>query len=234
MATVVLDPGHGGETAGKRSPDGTYLEHEFNLDMANRLKLLLERHGVTVVLTRSGEKDVSLKERVRIANAKEGVELFVSLHSNASGDGKTWNGHKGFGVYTSASGGTAARNKAAKAVLLRAKEAGVELWGGGLFHNIGLYVLKNTVAPAILIEHGFHTNREEVARLKDGTYRQKLADADAKGILDYLGIAWKETTAWYKDARTWAVSVGITDGSRPEEPCTRAEIWEMLYRMQKS
>jgi hypothetical protein len=48
------------------------------------------------------------------------------------------------------------------------------------------------VAPAVLIEHGFHTNINEVQLLKTDVYRDLLARVDAKGILDYLGIAWVE------------------------------------------
>ena len=55
----------------------------------------------------------------------------------------------------------------------------------------GLYVLAHTNAPAVLIEHGFHTSREDVPYLKDSAYREKLAQAEARGILDYLGIAWR-------------------------------------------
>lgn len=186
---VVLDPGHGVETAGKRSPDGKYLEHEFALDMAKRLKSQLERHGVEVVLTRSDEHDVSLADRVKIANNAK-PDLFVSLHSNASGEG--WTDPDGFGIYTSAAGATASRNKAANAILARAKAAGISLWGNGLFHDLGLYVLKNTTAPAVLIEHGFHTNINEVELLKTNVYRDLLARVDAQGILDYLGIPWQE------------------------------------------
>ena len=191
---IVLDPGHGVETAGKRSPDGTYLEHEFNLDMARRLKAILERHGVSVVLTRTTEHDVSLADRVRVSNAV-GPDLFVSLHSNASGDGTDWTSPDGYGIYTSAAGDSAGRNRAARAILARVKEAEIKLWGGGLFHNIDLYVLKHTAAPAVLIEHGFHTNQVETEKLKSAAYRDKLAAADAKGILDYLGIAWAEEPA---------------------------------------
>lgn len=189
MKTVVLDPGHGVETAGKRSPDGKYLEHEFALDMANRLKAQLERHGVKVILTRSTENDVSLAARVKTAN-NANPDLFVSLHSNASGE--TWTDPSGYGIYTSAAGETTGRNKAANAILARAKAAGIELWGNGLFHDISLYVLKNTTAPAVLIEHGFHTNINEVELLKTDVYRDLLAKVDAQGILDYLGIAWVE------------------------------------------
>lgn len=189
---VVLDPGHGVETAGKRSPDGKYLEHEFALDMARRLKAQLERHGVEVLLTRSDEHDVSLADRVKITNNAK-PDLFVSLHSNASGEG--WTDPDGFGIYTSAAGATASRNKAANAILARAKAAGISLWGNGLFHDLSLYVLKNTTAPAVLIEHGFHTNINEVELLKTGVYRDLLARVDAQGVLDYLGIPWKEEAA---------------------------------------
>lgn len=188
---VVLDPGHGVETAGKRSPDNTYFEHEFNLDMAKRIKAQLERHGVAVTLTRSTENDVTLQKRVSISNTTS-PNLFVSIHSNASGSGSTWTKPDGYGIYTSKAGATAERNIAANKILTRAKEADIALWGNGLFHNNSLYVLKNTVAPAVLIEHGFHTNYAETQLLKSDVYRQKLAEVDTKGILDYLGIDWIE------------------------------------------
>lgn len=195
MAKVVLDPGHGKETAGKCSPDKSYYEHEFTLDMAKRMKALLERHGVQVALTRNTEKDVSLSNRVKIANSIEDLDLFCSIHSNASGNGSEWKSTRGYGIYTSAKGDTAGRNIAANKILARVKQAGIPLWGGGLHHNISLYVLKNTVAPAVLIEHLFHDNREDVALLKDSGFRDKLAEANVKGILDYLGIPWKEESA---------------------------------------
>lgn len=50
------------------------------------------------------------------------------------------------------------------------------------------YVLKNTNMPAILIEHGFYTNKEECEKLKNDTFRQKCAEVDAQGILSFLGI----------------------------------------------
>ena len=230
--TVCLDPGHGVETAGKRSPDGTYLEHEFNLDMANRVKAILERHGIGVTMTRSTANDVSLEQRVKVTNGIAGLNLFVSLHSNASGDG--WTSPDGYGIYTSMAGATAGRNIAANKLLARAKEAGIKLWGNGLFHD-GLYVLKNTAAPAILVEHGFHTNKAEVELLKSSAYRDKLAEVDAKGILDYLGVPWQDEKPsqgkWYADAQRWAVDAGISDGTRPEENVTRAEVWAMLQRL---
>lgn len=185
---VVLDPGHGVETAGKRSPDGIYMEHEFALDMAKRIKYILSGYGVEVLLTREDEHDIPNSARADLSN-EWAPDLFVSLHSNAAGDGSRWMEPRGFGIYTSAAGDTAGRNIAAKAILARAEEAGIPLWGGGLHHELWT-VLAKTNAPAVLIEHLFHDNLEDVALLKDDAYRDKLAEVDAKGILDYLGIAW--------------------------------------------
>ena len=247
MKKVCLDPGHGEETAGKRSPDGTYRECEFALDMAWRIKTILERHGVAVTLTRSTGNDVSLADRVKIANAIPGLDLFVSLHSNAAGSGAAWMSARGYGIYTSAEGETAGRNIAANKLLARAKEAGVGLWGGGLHHNGSLYVLKHTTAPAVLIEHLFHDNREDVALLKDPAYRDKLAQVDSNGILDYLGIAWQEAdqtgtagqaqdkadgpSAWAAAAWEKAVEKGIFDGTGPQGALTREMAAVVLGRL---
>ena len=53
-------------------------------------------------------------------------------------------------------------------------------------------VLRDTDMPAVLIEHGFYTNKEECEKLKTDSFRQKCAIADAKGILEHLGIKYKE------------------------------------------
>jgi len=235
---VVLDPGHGVETAGKRSPDGTYLEHEFALDMAGRLKSLLERHGIAVTLTRTDEHDVSLERRVQIANGIQELDLFVSLHSNAAGNGAEWMSARGYGVYTAAAGDTADRNLAARALIVRAQEAGIGLWGGGLHHS-ALYVLRYTTAPAVLIEHLFHDNLEDVALLKDSAFRSKLAEVDAKGILDYLGIAWQGDVGpevptpsdWAAESWQKAVEKGLFDGSAPQGTLTREQAAVLLERL---
>lgn len=203
---ICLDPDHYSGIAGKRSPDGTYEEHEFNLDMAKRMEKLLEGCGVKVTLTRDKDVDVTLQQRVQIANAIKDLDLFFSIHTNAAGnDG--WYNAKGYLVYTSQAGETEKRNIAAGKILARAKEAGATIRGAGIAHS-PLYVLRNTTAPAVLVEHGFHTNKEETEQLKTDAYRQKLAIVDCKGICDYLGIKFVEPEApgelsnitQYKDA----------------------------------
>ena len=111
--TVCLDAGHGIEEKGKESPDGTYREHEFNLDMAYKMKAILEYHGANVTLTRKDEHqlgktgDPDLSARVKIANSIKDLNLFVSIHSNAFGSGKEWTSPNGYVIYTSAAGDTA-------------------------------------------------------------------------------------------------------------------------------
>lgn len=194
MKKVCLDPGHGVETPGKRSPDGTYFEHEFALDMAVRIKFILECHGVDVTLTRKTARDVTLEERVAIANSITGLDLFVSLHSNAGGSDGSWTQARGLVAYAYVDDDRS--KKAAELIMHRQKNAGVTIRNKGkAADGRHLYVVRKTKATAVLVEHLFHDNREDVALLKDGNYRQKMAEADAKGILDVLGIAWKEDEA---------------------------------------
>ena len=222
---VVLDPGHGPETT-NASPDNTYLEREFAWDMGQRLKSILEKQGVATILTRTQDVKPSLTERANVSN-KAKADLFVSIHSNAYGSGG-WTDPHGLLIYTSQSGDSAGRNKAARAVLTCMKEAGVELHGTGLAHY-GYTVLTKTTAPAMLIEYGFHTSKEDVKLLKDSSYRAKLAHATAHGICDYLGVAWE--LPGEPSAPSGGKDNGIADGNRPEEPATRAEVWTMLMRL---
>ena len=180
---VCIDAGHGVEVAGKRSPDGSYLEHEFNLDVAKHIKAHMERCGVQVVMTRTDEHDISLAERCKICN-DAGCDYFVSIHTNAAGDG--WSEAQGWSAHIIAKGGKA--EQLANKIRLRAivslgcRDRGV---------NVNNYqVLRDTKCPAVLIEHGFHTSKVEVEKLKSAEYRAKCAESDARGLCDQMGIAW--------------------------------------------
>ena len=208
---VCLDAGHSASNRANKSPDSTYFEHEFALDMAKRIKAHLERHGVEVVETRADGGDVSLGERCRISNAAK-ADLFVSLHSNATGTLATgadgWGNARGWECYVYGLSG--ARYKAAKAILARVEGVAPAIRSTPIWAKPGLYVLAHTNAPAVLIEHGFHTSREDVKLLKDSAYREKLAAAEARGILEYLGIAWKEVSE-LDTAVDKLVAAGIID-----------------------
>ena len=236
--TVCLDPGHGPDTV-NGSPDGSYKEREFAWDMYTRIRPLLERHGVNVICTRTEDTKPSLTARCEVSN-KAGADLFVSLHSNADG-GSGWGTARGLLVYTSSGPMTAKRNVAATAIVNRAHEAGVRLHGSGVAHQIEYTVLAKTDAPAVLIEYGFHTNQEDIGLLKDISYRDKLAEATAMGVCDFLGVTWTaeiggdgtDTPAADRAAEAWqkAKDKGVLDGTRPTDPVTRQELAVVLDRL---
>ena len=80
VRTVVIDPGHGGGSTGTRAPLGL-LEKDLTLDIARRLRKLLEQQSYNVVMTREDDVDVSLEQRGTLAN-REGADIFVSIHLN--------------------------------------------------------------------------------------------------------------------------------------------------------
>ena len=131
---------------------------------------------------------------------------------------------------------------AAQSILEAVKAAGIAVRSTPIVEDPSLYVLKGTVAPAVLIEHGFHTNEGDVKNLRNSSYRQKLAEAEAHGILGYLGIAWEaeedapaaEPTEAEK-AVEWITENGIMFGNSAgdlmlDQGLTRKQFAVMLYR----
>ena len=81
VRTVIIDPGHGGRDPG--TMHNGVVEKDVNLDIAKRLKTILEKLGYRVYMTRTGNSSVSLSDRVSFSKSKKG-DLFVSIHVNAS------------------------------------------------------------------------------------------------------------------------------------------------------
>ena len=77
---IAIDAGHGGESTGTRTPDGL-IEKDLTLDIAQRLERLLQSQSFQVVMTREGDRDVSLEQRGAFAN-RTGADIFVSIHVN--------------------------------------------------------------------------------------------------------------------------------------------------------
>ncbi len=101
----VIDAGHGPDTPGKRTPDGSMREYQFNSAVARyAAELLTAYEGVQTLFTHAadGSRDVPLKERTDRANVW-GATALVSIHANASGDG--WSAAEGLEtfVYTNPS-----------------------------------------------------------------------------------------------------------------------------------
>ncbi len=83
--TVVVDPGHGGDSIGATDWSGTRLEQDDTLRLGLKLRDALEELGVTVIMTRDTDVDVTLDERCAVANEND-ADLFVSIHRNSSED----------------------------------------------------------------------------------------------------------------------------------------------------
>ena len=94
---IILDAGHGYQTAGKRSPDGM-REYEFNREVAQYVKDYLSNYLDTKIhFVHEDTRDVPLKERTMKAKALK-ADLYVSIHANAFGS-NGWNEANGIETY---------------------------------------------------------------------------------------------------------------------------------------
>jgi N-acetylmuramoyl-L-alanine amidase len=196
---IVLDAGHGGEDSGARTANGAVQEKQVVLDIARQVASQLTAAGLQPILTRTGDVTVTLGERMRLAAAQH-AQLFISIHANSSPSNLYAMGAEtyilpvaGFnGVAENGHGQTNAcpgnRFDGANTQLgfyLHRRYAPLTDMDRGLKRK-RLFVLKEASCPAALIECGFLTSTNDANHLAEGSYRQKLADAIAAGILDYV------------------------------------------------
>lgn len=217
---VCIDAGHAENTAGKRSFDGSLREYEFNRSVAKKLKYHLERHGVKTIFSCDLDTpvDISLAKRCAVANNAK-ADLLVSIHANAHTT-KTANGWEIFHCKGSTEGAKLAEAIRKESIsLLGLKDRGVK--------TDSLYMTKHTKMTAVLIEHGFYTNDKELALLKSDDFREKCALADARGILNYLGMKWideGEKLVTNETDKNFKVRVEISDLNIRKGPGTDYDV----------
>jgi N-acetylmuramoyl-L-alanine amidase len=202
----IVDPGHGGvingvnqSKDGKYSPkfkDGTrFYEGVNNRDNAKRLIDHLSAIGIECVdVTGGSDLDVPLTKRVSVANklGDKRNSLYISIHSDAQGNGDEWMPASGISVYTSV-GQT--KSDAFATILISELESEFKQtvkWrqdtaDGDKDKESNFFVLKNTSMPAVLIEAGFHTNEAEVKRMMTDDWKIKLVNAITNAC-----IRWEE------------------------------------------
>lgn len=188
--TIILDDGHGanGVTPGKRTPTfpegGLMYENEFNSRVVDLLKVELERCGFRVLLSAPTGADTPLADRVKMANSA-GADFFLSVHANAN-TGK-WGEWGGIETYTYKLSGES--NRIGK-ILHKHLIGGTQLRDRGVKDGSGLYVVKNTKMPAVLVECAFMDNLKEARLLKTEAYRQECTIELAKGICEAFGRSY--------------------------------------------
>lgn len=172
--TIVIDPGHGGKDPGAYRY--SVREKDLALNVAKKLKVLLEAQKMKVVMTRSTDITLSLEKRAEIAN-KYKNSLFVSIHFNAAYKGQE--SAKGIETfYVSENGKKLATTIQTEMVkTLNSVDRKVK--------KKGYKVLEDTNSPAVLVECGFISNYSERQQCSRSWYQSLCASAIAKGIITY-------------------------------------------------
>lgn len=188
--TVVLDAGHGGNDPGKIGVDGS-LEKELNLQIANKLKEILEQQDIRVVMTREGDaglydenssnkKAQDMKRRCELIN-ETAPDCVVSIHQNSYHE-EYVSGAQVFYYETSAESRKLAESLQ-KSLIQRVDPQNSRQAKA----NTSYYLLKKTEAPIVIVECGFLSNWEEAKKMQTEYYQNQVAWAAAMGILNYLG-----------------------------------------------
>ncbi|MGI6102128.1 MAG: N-acetylmuramoyl-L-alanine amidase family protein [Bacillota bacterium] len=184
---VVIDPGHGGVDPGANDHDT--MEKDITLLIALQVRDMLVRYGISVGLTRSTDTDCSgwsqlrpgrhladLNQRARMTNKGK---IGISIHVNSSSDPN----QKGAMVLYAA-GSDPGRALADEIISQLALVT--DLNHSKPVPRSNLLVLNATQVPTILVEVGFLSNPTDKARMKDEAFRYRLAEALARGVINYF------------------------------------------------
>src|SRR5437773_6889564 len=201
FAVVVLDPGHGGQDSGAMC--GGLLEKDLTLDVARRIDRLLDSQGIATLMTRLGDTYVSLADRAAFANRARNC-IFISIHFNEDNRPVSSGVETYYAAHQITAGSFLAswlpflwrplsdlpnpesQNLAGliqEALVARTRSIDRGTQGRQFF------VIANVTSPAVLIEGGFLTNKEDISKLATEDYRDQIAAAVADGILRYRDAA---------------------------------------------
>ena len=206
FALVVIDPGHGGQDPGTTKTG--LVEKELTLDLAQRLERLLQERGLATLLTRSDDRYVSLQDRAAVANAQPAC-VFVSIHFDEGGRSEA----TGIETFYAAHPISLPERVASWLPLLQrtsTEPPNVESQSLATFIQESLvaytqavdrgtrpeqfFVIAKVRHPAVLVEGGFLTNKDDVAKLANDDYREQMALAICEGIVRYRETLQQERT----------------------------------------
>lgn len=190
---VILDAGHGRDTAGKRSPDGRLLEYAYAREIAVRLERELKARGYDAQRIVPEENDICLKERCERANriyAATGKKaILVSIHCNAAGADGKWHDARGWSAYVSRNASKKSKELACR-LIDAAETQGLKVRRYSQdepYWTQNLAICRDTNCPAVLTENLFQDNREDVDYLLSEKGKQTIVELHMEGIMAYLG-----------------------------------------------
>lgn len=210
---ILIDNGHGSNTAGKCSPDKSLREFKWAREIATRIVAALKAKGYDAERIVTEDTDISLGERCRRVNAfcdRLGTKnvILVSVHANAAGGDGKWKSAGGWCAYTSP-GQTKADILATDLYEAAEKDLAEYIQQFPLHKSLGhydskqkpirtdysdgdpdfearFYILIHTKCPAVLTESLFQDNKTDVEFLLSETGKQKITDLHVHGIINYL------------------------------------------------
>ena len=180
-ATIVIDPGHGGNDTGAtyvtNSQNPAYFEKTYTFQLAKKVAQALRRQGARVYLTRNKDEYVSLGARTRLAERVH-ADLFISFHFDSS---PSENEASGFTTYYYH------RKNHSRAIAQAISKA---------FNNLSLtnrgvdfgdfYVLRDNKQPAVLLEMGYINSSKDYQQIKSANYQQKIVTDLILGLKNYF------------------------------------------------
>ena len=183
---ILIDPGHGGWDPGKVGKNNE-LEKDINLAISEHLQMLLELGGATVFLTRSSDKalgdtkNTDLAARTTMPSDMQ-AHIFISIHQNAFPK-ENVKGAQAFYYDGSKEGERLAKSIQDRIQSYLDPENRKEAKA-----NKDYYLLRESKTPAVIVECGFLTNPEDLKKLMEENYQERMAWAIYLGILDYFAV----------------------------------------------
>ncbi len=176
-ATIILDPGHGGNDSGALGINQKNEEKTYTLKTANVVKEALENQGTRVFMTRSNDTYVGLAARATLSNSKK-ADAFISFHYGSAAQNNSGSGDTTYYYHKNTS------LKLAEAVNSQLKTK-INLTNRGVEFG-DFEVIRDNTQPALLIEGGYINTKADFNQIKTQTYRKQVASAVTNGLTNFF------------------------------------------------